>query len=108
VFREHAARIMREGENARAAVDDLRGELRIASIQTANMSFLADVVARFRAAHDGIAVRVRQERAAARHACAATSAFLRELLTVAAGHERCARGPATAIQDGPNLAVGSS
>lgn len=66
-LQRHARRILLEVENARAAMDDLRGTVRgdvvVATIQTANVSFLVEVIARFRAAHVGVVVRVREERA---------------------------------------------
>lgn len=68
VLREHARVVLREVENARAAIDDVRGAVRaeivIAAIQTANVSFLVDVIARFRTTHPGVVVRVREERMA--------------------------------------------
>lgn len=67
VLREHAELIVRAAENARSAVDDVRGavrgELVIASIQTASMPFLVSAIARFRARYDGVVVRVREARA---------------------------------------------
>lgn len=66
VLRDHGLRIVREVENARAAVDDLRGtvrgELAISTVQTANVGFLVDVIAGFYAAHPGVVVRVREDR----------------------------------------------
>lgn len=66
VLLEHARRVLREVENARAALEDVRGgvrgELTIATIQTANVGFLVDVIARFRRSHPGVMVRVREER----------------------------------------------
>lgn len=66
VLRDHARAVLREVENARAAVDDVRGAVRaeivIAAIQTANVSFLVDVIAKFRQTHPGVVVRVREER----------------------------------------------
>jgi DNA-binding transcriptional LysR family regulator len=66
VLREQAVRILREVDNARAAIDDLngtvRGEVVVATIQTANVSLLVGVIARFRTEHPGVVVRVREER----------------------------------------------
>lgn len=63
---EHARAVLREIENARAAVDDVRGAIRgeivIAAIQTANVGFLVDVIARFRGQHPGVVIRAREER----------------------------------------------
>lgn len=67
VLREHAERILLEADNARTAMDDLRGTLRgevsLAAIQTANVTFLVEAMARFRETHPGVVVRVREERA---------------------------------------------
>lgn len=64
VLRAHARRILREVENARTAIADLRGvvrgELSVATIQTANVGFLVEIIARFRTRHDGVVVRVRE------------------------------------------------
>lgn len=66
VLLEHARRVLREVENARAALEDVRGgvrgDLTIATIQTANVGFLVDVIARFHQTHPGVMVRVREER----------------------------------------------
>jgi DNA-binding transcriptional LysR family regulator len=66
VLHEHALRIVREVENARGAVDDLRGmvrgDLTVCAVQTANAGFLVDVMARFHASHPGVVVRTREER----------------------------------------------
>lgn len=67
VLQSHAARVVREVENARAAMDDLRGtvrgELVVAAIQTAHVTVVVDALAAFRARHPGVVVRVREERA---------------------------------------------
>lgn len=66
-FREHALRIVREVDNARAAVDDLRGTVRgdlaVSAVQTANVGFLVEVITGFHASHPGVVVRVREDRA---------------------------------------------
>jgi len=66
VLEHHARAVLREAENARAAIDDVRGavraEITIAAIQTANVSFLVDIIARFRITRPGVVVRVREER----------------------------------------------
>jgi DNA-binding transcriptional LysR family regulator len=66
VLRDHARVILREVENARQALNDvrgaIRGEIAIAAIQTANVSFLVDVIASFRRQHPSVVVRVREER----------------------------------------------
>jgi LysR family cyn operon transcriptional activator len=69
VLHDHARAVLREVDNARSAVEDVRGALRaeisIAVIQTANVSFLVDVIARMRRTHPGVVVRVREERSEA-------------------------------------------
>lgn len=69
VLHDHARSVLREVDNARSAMDDVRGALRaeisIAAIQTAHVSFLVDVIARMRRTHPGVVVRVREERSEA-------------------------------------------
>ncbi len=69
VLHDHARAVLREVDNARSAIDDVRGALRaeiaIAAIQTAHVSFLVDVIARMRSTHPGVVVRVREERSEA-------------------------------------------
>lgn len=66
VLHDHARSVLREVDNARSAMDDvrgaLRGEIAIAAIQTAHVSFLVDVIAQMRRSHPGVVVRVREER----------------------------------------------
>jgi DNA-binding transcriptional LysR family regulator len=66
VLHEHGLRIVREVDNARAAVDDLRGTVRgdlaVSAVQTANVGFLVDVIAGFHGSHPGVVVRVREDR----------------------------------------------
>jgi DNA-binding transcriptional LysR family regulator len=67
VLHDHALRIIRETENALAAVGDLRGNVRgdltVSAVQTANVSFLVDAIAHFHTLHPGVVVRVREDRA---------------------------------------------
>src|SRR5690606_19324185 len=66
VLHDHARSVLREVDNARSAMDDvrgaLRGEIAIAAIQTAHVSFLVEVIAQMRHSHPGVVVRVREER----------------------------------------------
>src|SRR5690606_11962762 len=65
VLRGYAERILRELENAKVAVEEVvgtvRGELSVATVHTANLALVVDVLARFREAHPGVAVRIHEE-----------------------------------------------
>jgi LysR family transcriptional regulator, cyn operon transcriptional activator len=65
VLRAYAARILRELENARAAVEEaagaVRGELTIATVHTANLDVVVEGLAAFRSAHPNVVVRVHEE-----------------------------------------------
>ncbi|SRR5690606_4464847 len=68
VLRGYAERILRELENAKAAVEEVagrvRGELSVSTVHTANLAVVVDVLARFREAHPAVAVRIHEERSA--------------------------------------------
>ena len=65
VLRGYAERILRELENAKVAVEEVtgtvRGELSVSTVHTANLALVVDVLARFRQAHPGVAVRIHEE-----------------------------------------------
>jgi len=65
VLRGYAERILRELENAKAAVEEVagkvRGELSVSTVHTANLAVVVDVLARFREAHPAVAVRIHEE-----------------------------------------------
>src|SRR5690606_6152389 len=66
VLRAHAELIVRAAENARSAVDGVRGavggECVRASVRPAGVWWLGAAIARFRARCDGVVVRVREAR----------------------------------------------
>lgn len=66
VLKGYAQRVLREVENARTAVEEVtgtvRGELSVATVHTANLALIVDVLARFRRKHPGVAVRLQEER----------------------------------------------
>src|SRR5690606_2156534 len=66
VLRPHAERVVRDVENARIAVEEVvgqvRGEVSISTVQTANLSIVVESVARYRAMQPAVAVRVHEER----------------------------------------------
>ena len=69
VLREHARRVLREMENARVAVEEVtggvRGELAIAAVSTAGLILVVPLLARLRARHPQLEVRVHELSSAA-------------------------------------------
>jgi LysR family cyn operon transcriptional activator len=67
VLRDHARAVVRQADDARAAMDDLRGTLRgevtVAAVQTASVVLVVDAIAAFHALHPGVVVRAREARA---------------------------------------------
>lgn len=67
VLRSYAERILREVDNARAAVEEVvgtvRGELSVSAVHTANLALAVEALARFRREHPTVAVRIHEERA---------------------------------------------
>ncbi|HEX6940992.1 MAG TPA: LysR substrate-binding domain-containing protein [Longimicrobiales bacterium] len=68
VLVDRARRILRDVEDAKAAVGDLaravRGELSLAAVHTANLTVVVEVLARFRERYPGVVVRIHEARAA--------------------------------------------
>ncbi|HET9949846.1 MAG TPA: LysR substrate-binding domain-containing protein [Longimicrobiales bacterium] len=68
VLRDYAERILREVDNAKAAVEEVanrvRGELSVATVHTANLALVVEALARFRREHPDVSVRIHEERSA--------------------------------------------